>query len=921
MMNYDNFTKLAQKALKHASQIAKIQKHKSIENGHILKGIFDTDKNVTPFLLKRLKVDSSDLEDMLDKIIASYTPLYSGKLDVSSFVEKSLNHAMQFSRRLNDEFISVEHILHGLLDANDSISNLLRNKGITHDGLLNAINELRKGLHAIPHDHGKYYLTLKKFAINLNEKAKSGSLDPVIGRSDEIRRILEILSRRRKNNPIITGEAGVGKTAVVEGFVQRIIRGDVPDNLKNCIVFSVDLTAILAGASKKGEFEDRIKRVIKEAENSDGEVILFIDEIHNLVGAGTAGGTLDAANILKPALARGTLKTIGATTLTEYKSYIETDKALDRRFQRVLIEEPSEADAISILRGLKEKYESHHKVRITDGAITASVELSQRYITDRFLPDKAIDLMDQAASRVRIEMNSLPEEVDDIERKINQLKIEKQVLKQEENVDATNKLKSEIAALSDERNRLRAIWESERDIITRILSTKENLVKYKFEMQQAEHDEQYTRAAELKYEKIKNAEEDLEKLQNELETKHPNISLFKEHVDKDVVSEIVSDWTGIPITKLMQNEKEKLLHLEKELGKRIIGQNDAVSAVANAIRRSRTGLHDAKRPIGSFFFLGTTGVGKTELAKALAEYLFNDENAITRIDMSEYQERHTVSKLIGAPPGYVGHGDGGQLTDAVRHRPYSVILFDEMEKAHSDVFNTLLQVLDDGRLTDSKGRTVNFRNAIIIMTTNAGSEIIHRNFAQLTASNRLEVIRKTKFEVSRLLKKNISPEFLNRIDEIIMFSPLSYQEIKQIVTLQFKRLQKRLVQDSIHIHLQPLGLDWLTRMSYNPRFGARPVKRTLQRYVINEISQQILKGEVSKEAIINIDYDDGVLAFRNITESELEQLKKQPIPEEPITIPEQESDFEIETDDAAFQKKKRKGIFAWFRRLLHRLSK
>lgn len=915
-MNYDNFTIIAQKALKQGSQISKIQNHRSIENGHILKGVFTVDKNVAPFILKRTGIDVNELEDSLDRIISGYLPMTAGKRSVSSHVEKSLTQSMEFAKQMGDEYISIEHILLGILSAGDAVAALFKNKNIQKENLLKAIDELRKGVKIVNQQAGSYE-ALNHYAVNLTKAAKEGKLDPVIGRVEEIRRILQIISRRRKNNPMILGEAGVGKTAIVEGLAQRIARGDVPENLHNNKIYSLDMALLIAGASKKGEFEERLKSVVNEVKASNGEVILFIDEIHTLVGAGKSGNSaMDAANILKPALARGELKAIGATTLNEYRKYMENDKALERRFQQVIIDEPGIEDTVSILRGLKEKYETHHKVRIKDSAVVAAVELSHRYITERFLPDKAIDLIDEAASKIRLEMNSLPEEIDEIERKIRQYQIEREVVKQEGAEQKAEELRDKIANLSDERSKLRAIWETEKEIIDNIVATKKKIEDYAFEAGQAEQEGNFARVAELKYKLIKNEEENLEQLQNDLKEKQSGVVLFKEEVDKDVIAEMVADWTGIPVTRMLQNEKEKLLNLEKALSKRVIGQKQAIEAVANAVRRSRTGLHDRNKPIGSFIFLGTTGVGKTELAKALAQFLFNDEHLITRIDMSEYQEKHTVSKLIGSPPGYVGYEEGGQLTEAVRRKPYSVVLFDEMEKAHQDVFNTLLQVLDDGRLTDSKGRTVNFKNTIIIMTSNAGSAIIHRNFEKLNRENSAQILQKTKEEVSEELKKQISAEFLNRIDEIIMFTPLTYNQIKQIVGLQFNKMKDNLLENNIRIDITPPAINRLASLSYNPQFGARPVKRTMQRYILNDLSKQILKGEVNRENIVLIAYQGGQLVFKNVAEEELEQAKQADKEREITSDEKQKPQAKPQPKDKSVKAGFWQRIVRFFRRLL-----
>ncbi len=873
IMNYKDFTKIAQKALKTGADIAKNFKQRKIENAHILKGILQTDSTVTPFILRKTGININELERKVINIIKSYQELpEGGKLEVSENVEISLNKAKQIAKNIGDDYISIEHILSGIFLTKDGTANIMMQKGISQKKLENAIKELRSSTKEKEIKKDKYE-TLNLYAVNLNEKIKEGKLDPVIGRIDEIRRVLQIISRRRKNNPIIIGEPGVGKTAIVEGLAQRIVRGDVPENLKDNIIFSLDLGSVIAGASKQGEFENRLKSIVKEVSDSDGELILFIDEIHLLVGAGRSGGAMDAANILKPALARGELKAIGATTISEYQKYFEKDKALDRRFQKIMIKEPETEDAISILRGIKEKYQDFHKIVIRDEAVKAAVELSQRYITDRYLPDKAIDLIDEAASKLRLEMNSLPDEIDELERKINRFKIEKEILKNEDDEKSLKEINEKITELSDENTKLRAFWESEKTIINEIAETRKLISELKIKSDIAKEEADFETVARIQHKEINDAKQKIKKLNNDLNNNQSETVLLKEFVDRDLIAEVVSEISGIPVTKMRKSETEKLINLEQELQKRIIGQKEAVRLVSEAVRRSRAGLHDSRKPIGSFIFLGTTGVGKTELAKALAEFMFDDEKSIVRIDMSEYQEKHTVSKLIGSPPGYIGHDEGGQLTEQIRQKPYSVVLLDEIEKAHKDIFNTFLQVLDDGHLTDSKGRKVNFKNTIIIMTSNAGSDKINENFEKMNKDNYRTVIAKAKKDVSKVLKEKMSPEFLNRIDEIIMFIPLSITSIGKIVNLQLNSLKSKLIEREININFTKKAKTWITRMSYNPQFGARPVKRTIQRYILNELSERILKTEVSKDKIINVDYKEGRLKFTNITSEELEKLK------------------------------------------------
>ncbi len=862
-MNLNNFTIKAQEAIQHAFQIAQGNNQQSIETGHILKGLFHSAENIIDFLLKKTGVNTSVFQQAVAGIIESYPRVTGGETYVSATANRVLQKALALAQEMGDQYVSVEHILLALLDADDSISRMMKDSGVNGKDLKKAIEELRKGSKVDSQTAEDRFNSLNRFAVNLNEMARSGKLDPVIGRDEEIRRILQILSRRTKNNPILIGEPGTGKTAIAEGLARRIVRGDVPENLKTKQVFSLDMGALIAGAKYKGEFEERLKAVVNEVVNSNDEVILFIDEIHTLVGAGKSDGAMDAANILKPALARGELRAIGATTFNEYQKYFEKDKALERRFQIVRVDEPDALSAISILRGIKERYENHHKVRIKDDAIISAVELSQRYISDRFLPDKAIDLMDEAAAKLRLEMDSVPEELDEVERRIKQLEIEREAIKREKDDKKLATLGQEISNLKEEQSQLRAKWESEKAIVDSIQKKKAEIEDYRFEAEEAERQGRYDRVAELRYGKIKDAENEIEKFQAELETMKQGDSLIKEEVDAEDIAEVVARWTGIPVTKMLQSEREKLLHMEEELHKRVVGQVEAISAVSDAVRRSRAGLQDEKRPIGSFIFLGSTGVGKTELAKALAEYLFNDENMITRIDMSEYQEKFSVTRLIGSPPGYVGYDEGGQLTEAVRHKPYSVVLFDEIEKAHPDVFNVLLQVLDDGRLTDNKGRTVNFKNTIIIMTSNLGSHLIRDSFELLDSHNIDEVMAETREKLLDLLRKTIRPEFLNRIDETIVFTPLSRENITQIVKLQFNQVVRRLSGTDVKISLTDKAVDRLAAMSYDPHFGARPVKRVLQRNVLNELSRRILAGQVDKHEPIVIDVENNELVFRN----------------------------------------------------------
>lgn len=840
--------------------------NQSIETGHLLKALFVTDENVISYLLKKINVNTPRIEQTLDAMLNSYPKVQGTD---SQYLSREANAALikanGMLKEFGDEFVTVEHILLGLLAGSDAVANMLKDAGVKEKELKAAIKELRGGESVKSASAEQQYNSLSKYANNLNEMAAAGKLDPVIGRDEEIRRVLQILSRRTKNNPVLIGEPGVGKTAIAEGLAHRIVNGDVPENLKSKKIFSLDMGALIAGAKYKGEFEERLKSVVKEVINSDGEIVLFIDEIHTLVGAGGGGeGAMDAANILKPALARGELRSIGATTLAEYQKYIEKDKALERRFQKVMVEEPDTQDAISILRGLKERYEVHHKVRIKDEAIISAVELSQRYITDRFLPDKAIDLIDEAASKLRLEIDSVPEELDEIERRIMQLEIEREAIKREKDEAQLETLNKEIADLQEDRNAIKAKWQSEKSVVEAIQSTKEEIEQLKYQAEQAERGGDYGKVAEIRYGKIKEAEQKLEDAKKNLDAMQTDSPLVKEEVDAEDIAGVVSRWTGIPVNKMLQSEREKLLHLEEELHKRVVGQDEAISAISDAVRRSRAGLQDPKRPIGSFIFLGTTGVGKTELAKALAEYLFNQENAMVRIDMSEYQEKHTVSRLVGAPPGYVGYDEGGQLTESIRRRPYSVVLLDEIEKAHPDVFNILLQVLDDGRLTDNKGRTANFRNTIIIMTSNMGSDIIRDNFEKVQDDDLDDVIAKTKLQVMDLLKRTIRPEFLNRVDETIVFQPLNRENVREIVGLQFKNIQKMLEENGIELSATEEALDWISQLGYDPQFGARPLKRVIQKKLLNELSKKILSGEVQKDASILIKMDNNSqLVFEN----------------------------------------------------------
>ncbi len=862
-MNLNNFTIKSQEAIQKAQEIVMANHQQAIENTHILKGILTVDENVIPFLLKKLNVNLVIFNQALDKIIESYPKVSGGEPFLSSDAKKALQKATSYLKEFNDKFVSIEHILLGILAINDTASKLLKDNGVTEKDLKTAIKQLRKGSTVDSQTAEDTYNALNRYARNLNDLAHLGKLDPVIGRDEEIRRILQILTRRTKNNPILIGEPGTGKTAIAEGLAHRIINGDVPENLKSKLIFSLDMGALIAGAKYKGEFEERLKSVVNEVIESDGEVVLFIDEIHTLIGAGASEGAMDAANILKPALARGELRAIGATTLKEYQKYFEKDKALERRFQIVMVNEPDTLDAISILRGLKERYETHHHVRIKDEAIISAVELSQRYISDRFLPDKAIDLIDEAAAKLRLEINSVPEDLEKIERRIRQFEIEREAIKREKDKAKLDKLNEKLANLNDERNQLKAKWQAEKEVVEKIQQRKNDIENSKFEAEQAERDGDFGKVAEIRYGRIQKLEGDLEALKIKLQELQGDSAMINEEVTSEEIAEIVSHWTGIPVSRMLKSEREKLLNLETELHMRVVGQHDAIEAISDAIRRSRAGLQDAQRPIGSFIFLGTTGVGKTELAKALAEFLFNDENSMVRIDMSEYQERHSVSRLIGAPPGYVGYDESGQLTEAVRRKPYSVVLLDEIEKAHPDVFNILLQVLDDGRLTDNKGRVVDFKNTIIIMTSNIGSHIIQEKLKRITEDNREEIINTTRMQVFDLLKKTIRPEFLNRIDEIIMFKPLTKGEIKNIVKLQFEHVKRMLAQNDIKISITDKAIDHIAEMGYDPQFGARPIKRIMQRNILNELSKMILAGKVIKDSEINIDFKDNKLVFEN----------------------------------------------------------
>lgn len=870
-MNLKQFTIKSQEAIQKAAELAIATQQQAIEPAHLLKGVLTEDENVVDFLLKKSGINKNQIIQKTDEIINGFPKVSGQQPYLSNASNQALSKAKDYLKTFGDEYVAIEHLLLGIFSGSDKTAQLLKDQGLNEKLLIESIKELRKGNKVTDQNAESKYRALEKYSKNLNELAKKGKIDPVIGRDEEIRRVLQILARRTKNNPILLGEPGVGKTAIVEGLAQRIVSGDVPENLKSKTLISLDMGLLVAGAKYKGEFEERLKAVIKEVTDSDGEIILFIDEIHTLIGAGGGGeGAMDAANLLKPALARGELHAIGATTLKEYQKYIEKDKALERRFQSVMVDEPDSADAISILRGIKDKYELHHGVRVKDDAVIAAVELSQRYISDRFLPDKAIDLMDEAAAKLRMEIDSLPQELDELNRRVMQLEIEREAIRRENNKDKEAILSKEIAELSEKRQAVKAKWESEKAVIMGIRREKENIDKFKLEAEQAERAGDFGKVAEIRYGKIVEAEKKLDSFKSQLEEMQQGSPLLKEEVDSEDIASVVAKWTGIPLSKMIQSEREKLLHLEDELGNRVAGQKEAIIALSDAVRRSRAGLQDPKRPIGSFIFMGTTGVGKTELAKALAEYLFNDDNAMVRIDMSEYQERHAVSRLVGAPPGYVGYDEGGQLTEAVRRKPYSVVLLDEIEKAHPDVFNILLQVLDDGRLTDNKGRIANFKNTIIILTTNIGSHLIQERFAEIEEWNKDEVMERTKMDVFDLLKKSVRPEFLNRIDETIMFEPLNKQVIRKIVDIQWREIQKRLEESNIEIEATPEVLDYLGNVGFDPQFGARPLKRTMQRLILNELSKQILSGYIKNDSAVLVDLDaDNQVYFKNIDSVEV----------------------------------------------------
>ena len=870
-MDLNKFTIRSQQAIQQAQTIASGHGHQILENGHLLKGILEVDQDVAPFLLKKLNVNLPVMQQALDRIVEGYPKVQGGQISLSRTAHDALTKALASLKEFGDEFASVEHLLIGILESGDTVGQLLKDNGVTKKDLIAAIKELRKGERVTSQSQEETYNALNKYAKDLNQLAKENKLDPVIGRDEEIRRVLQILSRRTKNNPILIGEPGVGKTAIAEGIAQRIVSGDVPEDLKRKRVFSLDMGALVAGAKYKGEFEERLKSVVKEVISAEGDIVLFIDEIHTLVGAGGGEGAMDAANILKPALARGELRAIGATTLNEYQKYFEKDKALERRFQKVMVDEPSREDAISILRGIKEKYENHHKVLIKDAAIIAAVELSTRYITDRFLPDKAIDLIDEAASKLRMEINSKPEELDEVDRRVMQLEIEREAIKREKDEAKLAEINRELAELGERRDALQARWESERGLVEQINSAKEEIDQLKFDAAQAEREGDFGKVAEIRYGRIKETEDKLAKAKEQLTELQASSKLIKEEVDVEEIAEVVGRWTGIPVSRMLESERTKLLHLEDELHKRVIGQDEAVRAVADAVRRSRAGMGDERRPIGSFIFLGTTGVGKTELAKALSEVLFNDENAMTRIDMSEYQERHTVSRLVGAPPGYVGYDEGGQLTEAVRRKPYSVVLLDEIEKAHPDVWNVLLQVLDDGRLTDNKGRVVNFKNTIIIMTSNIGSQIIQENFEHLDKKDLEEVVEKTRNEVMELLRKTVRPEFLNRVDELIMFRPLGRKDVQAIVELQLHQLVEHLAEKGYQLIPSDELVAHISATGFDPQFGARPIKRMIQKELLNELSRQIIAGTLEPDKPQVIDVFDGKIVFRAPVDDKEEQ--------------------------------------------------
>jgi ATP-dependent Clp protease ATP-binding subunit ClpB len=860
-MDFKNFTIKTQEALQKAQLLAQELGHQQIENEHIFKAITQVDENVTPFLLKKLDVNIQLFMQILDKNLQSFPKVTGGEIALSREAVKTVNEASIFAKKMTDEYVSIEHLILAIFKSKSKTSQVLKDQGVTEKALESAIQELRQGSHVTSQNAEDNYNSLEKYANNLNKLAEDGKLDPVIGRDEEIRRILQILSRRTKNNPMLVGEPGTGKTAIAEGLAHRIIAGDIPENLKSKKIYSLDMGALIAGAKYKGEFEERLKSVIKEVQDSDGDIVLFIDEIHTLVGAGGGQGAMDAANILKPALARGELRAIGATTLDEFQKYFEKDKALERRFQKVIVNEPDTESSISILRGIKEKYEAHHKVRIKDEAIIGAVELSQRYITNRFLPDKAIDLMDEAASKLRMEINSKPEELDVLDRKVMQLEIEIEAIKREKDETKLKSLRIDLADLKDERNTLHARWKNEKEVVDHIQKLKTDIEDYKLEAERAEREGDYGKVAEYRYGKIKETQEQLSKLQEQVESQKTKNTLIKEEVDYEDIAEVVAKWTGIPVTKMLQSDREKLLKLEDQLHKRVVGQEEAIQAVSDAVRRSRAGLQDQNRPIGSFLFLGTTGVGKTELAKALAEYMFDDESSMTRIDMSEYQERHSVSRLVGAPPGYVGYEEGGQLTEAVRRKPYSVILLDEIEKAHPDTFNILLQVLDEGRLTDNKGRLADFKNSIIVMTSNIGSHIIQEKYE--TTKDVESAMESAKVDVLDLLKHSVRPEFLNRIDDVVMFTPLSKDNIKKIVGLQLNGLKKMLMKQGITIDATEQAIEYITKIGFDPQYGARPVKRTIQKEVLNILSKEILAEKIKTDSIILLDQFDNKLIFRN----------------------------------------------------------
>ena len=863
-MNFNNFTIKSQEAIQKAVEITRGAGQQSIEPVHLLKAVIEEGESLVKFIFQKIGANIASVSMQIDRAIDALPKVSGSEPYLSRTSNDVLQKALDIAKKQGDEYVTLEALLMALFEINSQASTILKDSGLSEKELQAAVDELRKGKKATDQSAEETYNALSKYAINLNERARSGKLDPVIGRDEEIRRVLQILSRRTKNNPMLIGEPGTGKTAIAEGLAQRIVRGDVPENLRSKQIFSLDMGALVAGAKYKGEFEERLKAIVNEVTSADGEIILFIDEIHTLVGAGKGEGAMDAANILKPALARGELRSIGATTLDEYQKYFEKDKALERRFQKVMVDEPDEASAIAILRGLKERYENHHKVRIRDEAIIAAVQLSERYITDRFLPDKAIDLIDEAASKLKLEIDSVPQALDDITRHIAQKEIEREAIKREGDDAKVREIEKDIAQLREEEKEYSAKWKAERDLINRIQQNKIDIEQLNFEAERAEREGDYAKVAEIRYSRIQQKEQENKDIQEQLRMMQGDKALIKEEVDAEDIADVVSRWTGIPVNKMVQSEKEKLLHLEEELHSRVVGQDEAISAIADAVRRSRAGLNDPKRPIGSFIFLGTTGVGKTELAKALAEYLFDDENMMTRIDMSEYQEKHSVSRLVGAPPGYVGYDEGGQLTEAVRRKPYSVVLFDEIEKAHPDVFNILLQVLDDGRLTDNKGRNVNFKNTIIIMTSNMGSPLIRDNFAKMTPENKAEVVEKTKEQVLEMLKQNIRPEFLNRIDEIIMFTPLNRVEIEEIVGLQIRSIQRMLDRSSgIKLEVTPKALSFLADEGFDPEFGARPVKRVIHRLVLNQLSKDILAQNVDRSRPIIIDVDDDKLVFRN----------------------------------------------------------